>query len=134
VACTATPEIVVQLECLKLGTQQFMELDHCGHSSSSTHSSREVYVPAVDNLLFCYAVHVVCREAVQFIAANILRLAAAGADIAGLDSALITSVAKVRPLLLLLLLGMQLIALHEPGATFSYSIPWRVQACGPAIV
>ncbi|WIA20185.1 hypothetical protein OEZ85_006033 [Tetradesmus obliquus] len=34
------------------------------------------------------------REAVQFIAANILRLAAAGADIAALDSALVTKIAK----------------------------------------
>ena len=37
-----------------------------------------------------------CREAVQFIAANILRLAAAGTDIAALDSALVTKIAKVR--------------------------------------
>lgn len=41
------------------------------------------------------------REAVRFIAANILRLAAAGVDIGGLDSALITNVAKVRQRLLL---------------------------------
>ncbi|WIA40468.1 hypothetical protein OEZ86_013824 [Tetradesmus obliquus] len=34
------------------------------------------------------------REAVQFIAANILRLAAAGTDIAALDSALVTKIAE----------------------------------------
>jgi hypothetical protein len=59
---------------------------------------------------------------VQFIAANILRLAAAGADIAGLDSALITKVAKVRALL-----DLQLIVLQESDRTFNFSIKSQIE-------
>jgi hypothetical protein len=80
-----------------------------------------------DELWFSCTALDACREAVQFIAANILRLAAAGADIAGLDSALVTKVAKVRPplLLLLLLLGyksVQMMLLHESGCVLGCNI------------
>jgi hypothetical protein len=66
---------------------------------------------------------------VQFIAANILRLAAAGADIAGLDSALITKVAKVRALL-----DLQLIVLQESDRTFNFSIKSQIEAKSDAVL
>jgi hypothetical protein len=62
-----------------------------------------------------------CREAVQYIASNILRLAASGADIAGLDSALVTKIAKVRQLLLMLLSNLNPCTVHGYSIVYGCS-------------
>lgn len=51
--------------------------------------------PTANPVNWCCWVIYVCREVVVFIATNILQLAAAGADLAGLEGPLVTKIAKV---------------------------------------